>query len=218
MSTAIVPVEQVQKRIHLIRSQRVMLDADLAEFYGVTTKQLNQQVRRNAKRFSPLFMFQLRWDEAESLRSQIVTSNPSGIPETSEITASNPLLLRSQIVTSNGRGGRRYRPFAFTEYGVLMVATVLKSEQADKVSVFLISAFVKLREILAAHHELSAKLSELERKLDTHDGQILALIDAIRELMEEPEEPQKPPIGFATEAIGRPSASQKRTLQKRIPV
>jgi hypothetical protein len=172
-STAIVPVEVVQQRIVMLRGQRVITDVDLARLYGVTTKRLNQQISRNADRFPADFMFQLTTAEVDR--------------------------LRSQIATSKTRGGRRYLPYAFTEHGAIMAATVLNSPQAVKASLFVVRAFVKLRELLSTHHELAAKLDELERRLQNHDDQILALVDAIRQLMEDPEDSPKPPIGFATE-------------------
>jgi hypothetical protein len=169
---AIVPIGQIEQRILLIRSQRVMLDADLAELYGVKTKVLNQAIRRNLNRFPDDFMFRLTEVETKSLRSQFVTSNA-------------------------GRGGRRYRPYAFTEHGAIMAASVLNSPRAVKVSVYVVRAFVKLREVLSTHKALARKLAELERRLDTHDDQIEALLEAIRELMAPPPEPRRRRIGFA---------------------
>src|ERR1700730_9806367 len=124
-----VPVELVERRIYLIRGQKVMLDADLAELYQVETKTLNRQVKRNADRFPEDFMFQLTAEEAESLRYQIGTSN-------------------------EGRGGRRYLPYAFTEHGVAMLSSVLKSPRAVQMNILIIRAFVKLRELLANHKDL----------------------------------------------------------------
>jgi hypothetical protein len=169
---AIVPIGQIEQRILLIRSQRVMLDADLAELYGVKTKVLNQAIRRNLNRFPDDFMFRLTEVETKSLRSQFVTSNA-------------------------GRGGRRYRPYVFTEHGAIMAASVLNSPRAVKVSVYVVRAFVKLREVLSTHKALARKLAELERRLDTHDDQIEALLEAIRELMAPPPEPRRRRIGFA---------------------
>jgi len=169
---AIVPIGQIEQRILLIRGQRVMLDADLAALYGVTTKRLNEQVHRNQDRFPEDFMFRLTQDEVSCLRSQIATSKPS-------------------------RGGRRYRPYAFTEHGAIMAASVLNSPRAVKVSVYVVRAFVKLREVLSTHKELARKLAELERRLDTHDAHIQDLITAIQHLMAPPPEPRRRRIGFA---------------------
>ena len=165
-------VAALARRIHIIRGHKVMLDADLAELYGVPTKALNQAVKRNAERFPADFMFQLSGDESLALRSQTVTSSASA------------------------RGGRRYAPRAFTEHGALMAATVLNSARAVEMSVFVVRAFVQLREFLAAHRELAAKLDELERKLSTHDQAIAGLIDAIRQLTATPARKSRP-IGLA---------------------
>ena len=168
---AIVPIGQIEQRILLIRGQRVMLDADLAALYGVETKMLVRAIKRNADRFPADFVFRLSKDEFDNLRCQ------SG--------------------TSNQWGGRRYTPYAFTEHGAIMVASVLASPRAVKVSVYVVRAFVKLREVLSTHKELARKLAELERRLDTHDDQIEALLEAIRELMAPPPEPRRRRIGFA---------------------
>ena len=147
-----------------------MLDADLAWLYGVSTKRLNEQVKRNRNRFPSDFMFQLNSAESESLRSQFATSK-------------------------TGRGGRRYLPFAFTEHGAIMLAAVLNTPRAIEVSVFLVRAFVRLREILATHRSLANKLVELERRIETHDEAIRSLVSAIHQLMAVPERPPKK-IGF----------------------
>jgi len=183
---------RIEQNILLIRGQRVIIDDDLAVLYGVTTKRLNEQVKRNADRFPKDFVFQLTGAETDAiLRSQNATSSDSSHS-------------RSQNATLKpDHGGRRYRPYAFTEHGALMAANVLKSSRAAKVSVYVVRAFVKLRELLSTHRELSAKLTELETKLQDHDEQIIALINAIRSLMEEPEAPPKPPIGFQTETAKR---------------
>lgn len=169
---AIVPVESIESRIFLIRGHKVMIDADLAELYGVTTKRLNEQVKRNQERFPDDFMFQLNAEEENDLRSQIATSKTA-------------------------RGGRRYRPYAFTEHGAIMAASVLNSHRAIEVSVHVVRAFVKLREMLRSHTELAGKLAELEDRIQGHDDEIKVLIEAIRELMEPPAEPGKR-IGFHT--------------------
>ncbi len=166
-------VTALAQSIHLVRGQKVMLDSDLAALYGVATKALNQAVKRNSDRFPADFMFQLSSDEYLALRSQLVTSN----------------------ATAAGRGGRRYAPWAFTELGALMAATVLNSLRAIEMGVFVVRAFVQLRELLSTHRDLAAKLDELERKLSMHDQAIAGLIDAIRQLTATPERKSRP-IGF----------------------
>lgn len=189
---AIVPISDIESKIIVVRGQRVMLDSDLAELYGVPTKVFNQAVRRNAERFPDDFMYQLTEAEVTRLRSQIVTSKPAGMESTR---------LRSQIATSNtGRGGRRTAPYVFTEHGAIMAANVLNSPQAVKVGVYVVRAFVKLREMLSARRDLAIKLDELERKYEKHDQQIVALIDAFRQMMSPAPEPKRKPIGYKTES------------------
>lgn len=166
----LVPIEAIERRILLIRGRRVMLDSDLAKLYGVPTFRFNEQVKRNLKRFPEDFMVQLTKDEHKSLISQIAISKA-------------------------GRGGRRFPPYAFTEHGALMAANILKSEKAIEASIYVVRAFVKLREMLATHRELAQKLTELERKLASHDAEISTLFDAIHKLME-PTERRKDRIGF----------------------
>jgi phage regulator Rha-like protein len=160
----------VESRILILRHHRVILDSDLAELYGVPVRQLNQQAKRNRERFPADFMFQLTAKENDVLRSQIVISN-------------------------KGRGGRRYPPYAFTEHGAIMAATVLNSRRAIEMSVFVVRAFVRMREILAKNRQLAAKINELDRRLDTHDSAIQELIEAIKELMAPPGAPGRK-IGF----------------------
>jgi hypothetical protein len=169
-ATSIVPVEHVQSKILLLRGRKVILDSDLAVLYGVPTKRLNEQIKRNIERFPADFMFQLTADEVALLKSQIATSN-------------------------RGRGGRRYRPYAFTEHGAIMAASVLNSERAVQVSVFVVRAFVRLRQMLTPYKELAAKLDRLEQKVGDHDKDILAIVEALRLLMPPPDEP-KEPFGF----------------------
>ena len=158
-----------------------MLDSDLAALYGVSTKALNQAVKRNRSRFPEDFMFQLNAEESgEILRSQIVTASDS-----------TPA-LRSQSVTASKRN-LRFRPFVFTEHGVAMLSSVLRSEQAVQVNIAIMRAFVRLREILATHKELARKLEELEQK---YDAQFRVVFDAIRQLMAPPPEPKRGRIGF----------------------
>ncbi len=156
--TAIVLTKRVASKIVILRNQRVILDRDLAELYGVPVKQLNQQVKRNSERFPSDFVFTLTKSEDRSLRSQIVTSK-------------------------SGRGGRRYLPSAFTEHGAIMAASVLNSKRAVEMSIFVVRAFVKMREAIIVGQRVEAKLSELETRLDSHDVEIQDLIEAIRELM-----------------------------------
>jgi len=186
LDKALMRVGRIEESIFLVRGQKVILDADLAVLYGVQTRVLNQAVKRNIARFPEDFMFRLTTGEADSLKSQFVTSRP-------QETAS----WRSQFATSKGgRGGRRYLPYAFTEHGAIMAASVLNSERAVKASIYVVRAFVKLREMLAAHKELALKLAELESRVQGHDEQIVALVEAIRQLMEPLPEPPRKRFGF----------------------
>jgi hypothetical protein len=184
----------------MIRGQKVMLDRDLAELYGVPTKRFNEQVKRNLARFPADFMFQLTEEEFSALRSHFATSNE----------------------TPAKRGGRRYLPYAFTEHGAIMAATILNSSRATEVSVYVVRAFVQLREVLSSHKELAAKLEALEQKAETlalkHDtlahntrAQLKQVFDAIRELMRPPEPAGKRPIGFITleEKPTKPKAGKR---------
>ena len=165
-SKLVIPTERIERRILLIRGQKVMLDSDLAELYGVETKVLNRAVRRNLSRFPQDFMFQLTREESEN--------------------------LRFHFGTSSSWGGRRYNPLAFTEHGALMLASVLNSQRAVEVSVFVVRAFVKLREMLASHRDLARRLEEMEKR---YDKQFRVVFDAIRELMSPPAKPSRK-IGF----------------------
>ncbi len=163
--------------ILMLRHQKVILDTHLAKLYGVSVKRLNQQVTRNRQRFPSDFIFQITAEEHESLRLQIATSNTK-------------------------RGGRRYLPYAFTEHGAIMAATVLNSARAVKMSVFVVRAFVRLNEMLVNNSQLAVKLDELERRLETHDGTIQEIIEAIKALMIPKQTPRKK-IGFQMPA-GKP--------------
>ena len=165
-----VSVQIVERKIYLIRGHKVMIDDDLAELYGVPTRELNQQVQRNRKRFPEDFMFQLSKEEAEALRSQFVISKP-------------------------GRGGRRYLPYAFTEPGVAMLSSVLNSEHAIEVNITIMRAFIKLRQMLESNEELNRKFATVIRKLSTHDKYFRVVFDELRKLTEEPSRPRKA-IGF----------------------
>jgi len=166
----IVPHEVIENKIFLIRERKVMLDRDLAELYGVATKNLNRQVKRNIQRFPQEFMFQLTKVERDEL-----------VPIWHQFKA----MKHSYVL-----------PYAFTEHGVAMLASILNSERAIKISIYIIKTFVKLREIMATHKELAFKLTELEGKIEKHDDEIQAIFEAIRQLMAPPQEPPKPKIGF----------------------
>jgi hypothetical protein len=168
-----VPVEMIERRIYLIRGQKVMLDSDLAKLYEVTTFNLNKAVKRNLDRFPEDFMFQLTKEEMESLRFQFGISKPGG------------------------RGGRRYLPFVFTEQGVAMLSSVLNSPRAIQVNIAIMRAFVRLREMLLSNEELNRKFSALERKLAVHDAQFKIVFDELRKLIAAPERPRRA-IGFTS--------------------
>ena len=176
-------IGQIAQRIRLIRGQRVILDTDLAAFYGETTKRFNQQVNRNLARFPAGFMFQLDEEEFASLRLQIATSNADGS------------LKGVRGGVGGGRGGRRYAPLAFTEHGAIMASMVLNSPRATELSIYVVQAFVELRSMLATNRELSQKLHALERKVSKHDDSIGELIAAMQKLLAMPEVHQRP-IGF----------------------
>jgi phage regulator Rha-like protein len=171
---ALIPHEVIEQKIFLIREQKVMIDRDLAELYGVETKYLNRQVKRNLERFPEEFMFQLTVSEKDELVTNWHRFGP---------------LKHSSAL-----------PYAFTEHGVSMLASVLNSDRAVKISINIIKTFVKLREIISTHKELAHKLAELEYKIEKHDGDIKAIFNAIRQLMAPmPEEKPKPKIGFHKE-------------------
>ena len=186
-----VSVQLIERRIYLIRGQKVMLDFDLAELYGVPTKHLNQQVTRNKKRFPEDFMFRLTKDETEALRSQIVISNTENSKFGRKTT-----ILRSQFVTSSSKhGGRRYLPTAFTEQGVAMLSSVLNSEQAIEVNIAIMRAFVQLRQMLETNEELNRKFVAVIKKLAEHDKYFKVVFDELKKLTERPE-PSRRQIGF----------------------
>ncbi|HZW05681.1 MAG TPA: ORF6N domain-containing protein [Phycisphaerales bacterium] len=188
--------DRLQHLIWEIRGERVILDQDLAVLYEVTTKALGQAVRRNLPRFPEDFMFQLTPEEFAALRSQTVTSNKPG------------------------RGGRRYAPYAFTEQGVAMLSGVLHSERAIQANIEIMRAFVRLRAMLGAHADLARRINALEAR---YDDQFRAVFDAIRDLMDPPEEdaPKKPPIGFRdpdlVEQTKNRAATSGRTRKRRGP-
>ena len=169
--------------IVVLRNQKIILDSDLAELYGVPVKHLNQQVKRNAHRFPSDFLFTLTKAEQKSLRSQFVTSNST-------------------------RGGRRYLPHAFTEHGAIMAATVLNSRRAIEMSLFVVRAFVQMRQALAVNQHVVSKLSELEARLDSHDDEIQGLVEAIRELLT-PLPASQRRIGFEVPSVKKRSGPLK---------
>jgi hypothetical protein len=174
MAGEIVLVDQIEPLILTIRGQKVLLDSNLAELYGVSTKRLNEQVRRNRKRFPPDFLFRLTRDEK------------------AEVVANCDHLARLKFSPS--------LPHAFTEHGAIMAANVLNSPRAVEVGVYVVRAFVKLRQFVATHKELAQKLAELEQRVDGHDDAIRQLIEAIRQLMSPPPEPKRRGrIGFGRE-------------------
>ena len=157
-SSALVLAKKVGSKILVLRDQKVILDTDLAELYGVSVKRLNEQIKRNPKRFPPDFSFTITRAEYDNLRSQNATSN-------------------------SAHGGRRYLPHAFTEHGAIMAASVLNSNRAVEMSIFVVRAFVQMRQAIARNQHIVSKLGELEARLDTHDGEIQELMEAIRELI-----------------------------------
>lgn len=163
---------RIAEHIVRLRGHSVLLDTDLARLYGVQTRVLVQAVKRNDARFPADFMFQLSPEEVAGLRSQFVISNP------------------------DGRGGRRYAPYAFTEQGVAMLSSVLKSQRAIAINIKIMRAFVQLRGILSTNKDLARKLDAIERRVGDHDQAIAAILSAIRELMAPPETPKKRRMGF----------------------
>jgi hypothetical protein len=160
----------IEKRIFAVRGRQVLLDEDLADLYGVETKRLIEQVKRNLDRFPEDFMFQLDNEEAAALRSQIATS-------------------------STGRGGRRYAPYVFTEQGVAMLSSVLRSKRAIAVNIEIMRAFVELRRVASSYAGFKKRLEQLERRMGEHDDQLGQIFNAMRQLIAPPEQPKRP-IGF----------------------
>jgi hypothetical protein len=201
MNDDLLPLELITQGISILRGQKVLLDADLAQLYGVPTKRFNEQVKRNLARFPSDFMFQVTEEEFATLRSHFATSN--GQPAS--------------------RGGRRYFPFAFTEHGAIMAATILNNTRATQVSVYVVRAFVRLRELIVSNKELALRLDDLENKTELmslkHDTfehntgqQLKQLLAAIRELMAPAEPARKRPIGFVTpdDSPAKPKAAKGR--------
>src|SRR6266446_8029318 len=188
-STSVILIEQIDAMIHTIRGVRVMLDRDLAKIYGVPTFRFNEAIKRNQHRFPTDFMFQLSRAEFDSLRSQIAMSKPENSSE--------------NTMSKTGRGGRRTLPYAFTEHGALQAANVLRSPRAVQMSVFVIRAFVKMRETLLGTRELAKKLAALEKKLtgrlDVHEAAIVKVLQDLMQILNPPPLPPDPPqrkIGF----------------------
>jgi hypothetical protein len=168
---SIIPIEVVTQRIFFIRGQKVIIDSDLADFYGVSIIRLNEQVKRNRSRFPADFMFQINKSELESLRSQIAISK------------------------IEGRGGRRYLPYAFTEHGVAMLSSVLRSPHAVQMNILIVRAFIRIREILASNKDLAGKIEELQREQKLQNKHINSIYSILEKLITEPVKPNNP-IGF----------------------
>jgi hypothetical protein len=196
-SESLIPIEQIDGMIRTIRGSRVILDSDLAKIYGVPTFRFNEAIKRNRHRFPPDFMFQLTTEEAAALRSQIAilkeTAGERLTPNSSQIA-----------ILKKGRGQhRKYRPYAFTEHGALQAANVLRSPRALQMSVFVIRAFVRMRQTLLGTRELAEKLAALEKKLtsrlDVHEAAIVEVLQELMQILSPPPalpEPTKPRIGF----------------------
>ena len=183
-----IPAEQIERQICIVRGQRVMLDSDLATLYGVPTHRLNEQVRRNRDRFPGDFAFQLTRQEFTALISQIAISN-------------------------EGRGGRRKLPWVFTEHGVAMLSSVLRSPTAVRVNIEIMRAFVRLRRLLATPGELVAQLTQLAETVQLHDHQIKVITEVLRKMMEPPPEPPKRRIGFQAPEPSADSQPQKESQE-----
>lgn len=187
---SLIPIERIEKSILLIRGHKVLIDADLARLYGTTTKRLNEQVKRNIERFPEDFMFRLTDDEFASLKEQATTLNGH-----------------------EGWGGRRYPPNVFTEHGALMAASLINTPLAVKVSIFVVRAFVRLRQTFQTQEDLARKIDDMEKK---YDAQFRVVFDAIRQLMAPPK-PKKNQIGFhweIKEASGKKAPAKKKSPTK----
>jgi hypothetical protein len=182
-------VASIESAIYSLRGQRVMLDSDLAAIYGTSTMRLNEQFKRNRKRFPDDFAFVLTREEFTN--------------------------LISQDAISRSHGGRRTLPIAFTEHGAIMLASVLNSEIAVQASIRVVRAFVRLREMVAANAQLASKLAELERRLDSHDEAIVDLFATLKRLLEPPESPKKREIGFHVREKAAPYRVQRSSRTKK---
>jgi ORF6N domain len=183
-------------RILTIRDQKVVLDVDLARVYGVTTKRLNEQFRRNRKRFPKDFAFQLTTEEDDAVRSQLVTSSADPTMR-SQIATASSAGMRSQIATGSKRN-IRYRPWVFTEHGALQVANILRSDRAIAMSVYVIRAFIEQREKLAANVAILKRLAEIDKTLLEHDTALRDIYQELLPLLAPPPEPPRRQIGFST--------------------
>jgi hypothetical protein len=205
--TTLIPAERIERRILLLRGQKVMLDFELAELYGVPTKALNQAVKRNIERFPADFMFELSDEEAKLVsRSQIVTLDGENMGK----AQGNKGSLRSQIVTLKRGQHLKYAPYAFTEQGVAMLSSVLRSPRAVQVNIAIMRTFVQLRQLMSTHADLAQKLKSLESK---YDAQFKVVFDAIRELMSDKKLPKRE-IGFHT-AMSKPGKVNGRVRARK---
>ena len=196
MSTITPKPENLAKLVYLVRGEKVLLDSDLADLYGVEARVLNQSVARNRGRFPDDFMFQLTTEEWTAMRSQIVTiSGAKGSQSSQTVTSSQPVAgLTSQIVMSNARGGRRTLPYAFTEHGVAMLSSVLRSQCAVEVNIAIMRTFVQLRRLMDSNRDLRMRIEAMETRYDEQFSQVF---DAIKQLIaEDKTRKAKPPIGF----------------------
>jgi hypothetical protein len=187
--TEIIPVQDITPLIHSLRNQRVILDSDLANLYQVPTKALNQAVRRNREKFPEDLLFQLTWEETALLPS-----------------------LRSQFVTLKRARHLKYRPFAFTEHGALMAATVLNSPRAVAMSLYIIRAFVRMREDLAANAAILRRLAEIDKTLLVHDVTLREILQKLRPLLEPPPPAPRPEIGFHVKEEAAPYRTKRKAL------
>jgi len=194
--TELMLAPDVARLIHSVREQRVILDADLAGLYGVPTKRLNEQYRRNLDRFPGDFAFQLKPDEWAALRSQIATMKIDGS-------------MRSQFATASKRN-IRHLPVVFTEHGALMAANTLNSPRAVAMSVYVIRAFVKMREDVAANGAILRRLAEIDKTLLVHDVTLREILQKLRPLLEPPPQPPKPEIGFHVKEDAVPYRTRRR--------
>ena len=196
MTNIIPKPENLASLVLAIRGEKVLLDADLADLYGVEARALNQAVARNRNRFPDDFMFQLTSEEWERMRSQTVTSSGAkGGRSSQTVMSSHPVAgLTSQIVMSNGRGGRRTLPYAFTEQGIAMLSSVLRSQRAVEVNIAIMRTFVQLRRLMDSNRDLAHRIDALEARYDEQFSQVF---DAIKQLIaEDKTRKAKPPIGF----------------------
>src|SRR5437660_1790399 len=189
--------QEIDNLIREIRGEKVILDSDLARLYGVTTKRLNEQVKRNQERFPDDFMFQLTAKESAALRSQFATGSSQESNPQSDVRS------RSQIATLKRGQNIKYRPYAFTEHGAIMAANVLNSTHAVQISVFVVRAFLKMRSLLGDKRELAKQLAalekELKQRLDVHEAAIVTILQRVMDIIDPPTLPPSPPkprIGF----------------------